>query len=138
MSQVATNKCKNPETTPQNFLEQMKAITDSIRNQAFDIFQNRNGGNGSDVDDWLQAERSVLWSPASELVDDKKAFRARIALPGFDAKDIQVSAMPDALVIQADAIHTHEGQAATFASVSFRKGTYSGDFHYPRPSMSIR
>jgi HSP20 family molecular chaperone IbpA len=40
----------------------------------------------------------VVWSPASELVDDEKEFRTRIALPGFDAKEIQVSALPDALV----------------------------------------
>ena len=119
MSQVAINKCKNPETTPQTFLEQLKAITDSIRNQAFSIFQSRNGGNGSDVDDWLQAERDVVWSPASELVDDKKEFRARIALPGFDAKDIQVSAMPDALVIQADAAHTHEGKSGSVCFCDF-------------------
>src|ERR1700674_3625956 len=119
MSQVAINKCKNPETTPQTFQEKLKAITDSIRNQAFNLFQNRNGGNGSDVDDWLQAERDVVWSPASELVDDKKEFRARIALPGFDAKDIQVSAMPDALVIQADATHTHEGKSGNVCFCEF-------------------
>jgi HSP20 family protein len=119
MSQVAINKCKNPETTPQTFQEKLKSITDSIRNQAFDLFQNRNGGNGSDVDDWLQAERDVVWSPASELVDDKKEFRARIALPGFDAKDIQVSAMPDALVIQADASHTHEERSGNVCFCEF-------------------
>jgi HSP20 family protein len=119
MSQVAINKCKNPETTPQTFQEKLKAITESIRNQAFNLFQNRNGGNGSDVDDWLQAERDVVWSPASELVDDKKEFRARIALPGFDAKDIQVSAMPDALVIQADATHTHEGKSGNVRFCEF-------------------
>ena len=119
MSQVAINKCKNPETTPQTVLEQLKVITDSIRSQAFNIFQNRNGGNGSDVNDWLQAERDVVWSPASELVDDKKEFRARIALPGFDAKDIQVSAMPDMLVIQADATHTHEGKSGNVRFCEF-------------------
>jgi HSP20 family protein len=114
MSQVAIYKCKNPETTRQTLLEDLledvAAITGSIRSRAFDIFQNRNGRNGSDLDDWLQAERDVVWPPASELVDDEKEFRARIALPGFDAKDIQVSAMLDALVIQADAIHSHEGK----------------------------
>jgi HSP20 family protein len=119
MSQVAINKCKSPETTPQTFQEKLKAITESIRNQAFNLFQNRNGGNGSDVDDWLQAERDVVWSPTSELVDDKKEFRARIALPGFDAKDIQVSAMPDALVIQADASHTHEGKSGNVSFCEF-------------------
>ena len=119
MSQVAINKCKNPETMSQTFQEKLKAITESIRNQAFCLFQNRNGGNGSDVDDWLQAEREVVWSPASELVDDKKEFRARIALPGFDAKDIQVSAMPDALVIQADTSHTHEGKSGNVCFCEF-------------------
>jgi len=119
MSQVAINKCKSPETTSQTFVEQLKAISESIRTQAFGIFQRRNGGNGSDLDDWLQAEREVVWSPASELVDNKKEFRARIALPGFDAKDIQVSALPDALVIQADANHTHEGKSGDVCFCEF-------------------
>src|SRR5689334_5266325 len=111
MPQVAVDKCKDPETISQKLLERVKATTDSIRNRAFNLFQNRNGGQGSDVDDWLRAEREVVWSPASELVDDGKEFRVRLALPGFDAKDIQVSAMPDELVIQADATHTHEGKS---------------------------
>jgi len=119
MSQVAINKCKNPETTPQTLLEHLEAITGSVRKRAFNIFQNRNGENGSDLDDWLQAERDVVWSPAAELVDDKKEFKARIALPGFDAKDIQVSAMPDALVIRADATHTHEGKSGNVCFCDF-------------------
>jgi HSP20 family protein len=119
MSQVAIYKCKNLETTPQMLLEHVEAITDSIRKRAFNIFQNRNGENDFDLDDWLQAERDVVWSPASELVDHEKEFRARIALPGFDANDIQVSAMPDALVIQADATHTHEGKSGDVCFCEF-------------------
>jgi HSP20 family protein len=108
MSQVAIEKCPNPEAIPQTLLERIDTITDSIRRRAFDLFQNRNGGNGSDLDDWLQAEQEVVSSPASELVDEEQELRARIALPGFDAKDIQVSAMRDALIIQAGAAHTYE------------------------------
>lgn len=108
MSQVAVEKYKNSETIPQTFLERLESIADSIRTRAFSLFQNRGGGSGSDVSDWLQAERDVVWSPASELVEDDKELKARIAVPGFDAKDIQVSAMPGALVIQADATHSHE------------------------------
>ena len=48
MSQLAINKCKNPETTSQTFLEQLKGITDSTRDRASSIFQNRNRGMGSD------------------------------------------------------------------------------------------
>ena len=133
MSQVAINKWKNPETTPRTFLEHLETITDSIRKRAFSIFQNRNGGNGSEVDDWLQAERDVVWSPASELVDDKKEFRARIALPGFDAKDIQVSAMPDALLIQADATHTHEGKSGNVRFCEFSEKNLFRRLPLPAP-----
>jgi HSP20 family molecular chaperone IbpA len=62
------------------------------------------------LDDWLQAERDVVSSPPSELIDHENEFRARIALPGLDAKDIQVSAMPDALVIHADAGQNHTSE----------------------------
>lgn len=107
MAQIAIRKCKD-QTAPQGVLEQVQAVTEAIRQRAFDLFQGRDGGNGSAVEDWLRAERDLVWSPASELVEDEKAFQARIALPGFEAKDIQVSALPDALVVQADSKHTHD------------------------------
>jgi HSP20 family protein len=132
MSQVAINKWKNPERTPRTFLENLETITDSIRKRAFNIFQNH-GGNGSEVDDWLQAERDVVWSPTSELVDDQKEFRARIALPGFDAKDIQVSAMQDALVIQADATHAHEGKSGNVRFCEFSEKNLFRRLPLPAP-----
>ena len=119
MSQVAINKCKDPETTPPTLLEKLEATAASIRKRAFDIFQHRSGRDGSDLGDWLQAEQDVVWSPASELMDDGTEFSARIAVPGFDAKDIQVSAMPDALVIQAETAHTHEGKSGEVCFCQF-------------------
>lgn len=110
MSQVAIQKCKDVETIPQKLLRNMEAIADSVRQRAFDLFQSRSGASGSELEDWLQAERDVVWSPASELVEDEKEFRASIAVPGFDAKDIEVSALPDTLIIQAGATHSHEGK----------------------------
>jgi len=86
----------------------MNAIADEIRQAAFGLFESRGRTIGMDLHDWLQAERELVWSPVSELVDDGKEFTARIALPGFEAKDIHVCAMPDTLVVQADAAHTHE------------------------------
>jgi len=132
MSQIAINKWKNSETTPRTFLAHLETITDSIRKRAFNIFQNH-GGNGSEVDDWLQAEREVVWSPASELVDDPKVFRARIALPGFDAKDIQVSAMPDALVIQADATRAHERKSGNVRFSEFSEKNLFRRLPLPAP-----
>jgi len=110
MSQITIHKYRDAATTPRGVLEQVQAITDAIKQRAFDLFQSRDGWNGSDLTDWLQAERETVWSPASELVENEKEFQARIALPGFDARDIDVSALPDALVVQAETTHNHEGK----------------------------
>jgi HSP20 family molecular chaperone IbpA len=119
MPQVAIRKCNASETIPKSFLEKMEAITDSIRERAFETFQSRGGGHGSDLKDWLQAERDEVWSPAAELVEDEKEFKARITLPGFDAKEIEVTALPDALVVQAAAAHNHEGESGNVCFCEF-------------------
>ena len=36
--------------------------TEEIAIRAYEIFQNRGGGHGADVDDWLQAERELIES----------------------------------------------------------------------------
>lgn len=107
MAQIAIQKC-NSQTALQGMLEHVQAITETIRQRAFDLFQGRDGKSGSDVGDWLRAEQDIVWSPASELVENEKEFQARIAVPGFDAKEIEVSAMPNALVVQAGSTHSHD------------------------------
>ena len=64
---------------------------------------------GGDIDDWLRAERDVIWSPAVELTENDRDFRARIALPGFNEKDLKVTAAPESLIVEARNTHTHDG-----------------------------
>ncbi len=89
--------------------EEMKALEDTIRERAFSLFQSRGGGNGGDIDDWLRAERDLIWSPAVELTESDRDFRARIALPGFNEKDLKVTAAPEALIVEARNTHAHDG-----------------------------
>lgn len=107
MSQVAVEKINGNKKSQPVFLEIAKRF-DALQQRAFDLFEKRGREVGHDLEDWLQAERELDWSPASELVDDGNEFKARLSLPGFEAKDVHVSAMPDALVVQAAATHTHE------------------------------
>lgn len=110
MASVAVEKCREAGTLPETLWEKMNAITEEIRNRAFGLFERRGRTMGWDLDDWLQAEREVVWSPASELIENKDDFRARLALPGFDAKDLEVTATPSELIVRAESAHTHEGK----------------------------
>ena len=51
-----------------------------------------------------------MWSPASELIENEEDFRARLALPGFEPRDLEVTASPNALVVRAESTHKHEGK----------------------------
>ena len=109
MSQQIQVEPYNESGLPPTLGEEMQALADTIREKAFRLFQERGGGNGSDVDDWLRAERDVIWSPAVELTENDRDFRARIALPGFNEKDLKVTAGPEALIVEAKNSHTHDG-----------------------------
>jgi len=123
MSQVMIHKGVDWEAVPQAVLEKIESITGAIRQKAYELFQHRNGNGGSDVEDWLQAERETISVPAAELLDSDKDVRLTVAMPGFEAKDIEVTATPGELVIQAESRHTHEGQKANVAFCEFASKT---------------
>ena len=110
MSQVHIQKFREAETAPRTFVEDLEAMNEAIRQRAFSLFQSRNSLAGSDLDDWLQAEREVAWAPPAELIEKDHEIKARLALPGFDPDEIDVSATPDALVVQAETCHKHDGK----------------------------
>ena len=64
------------------------------------------------MDDWLEAEQQVVWSPTSELMDSQDKLSARMALPGFDARDINVTPTPHCLVVHAGPSHPHDNKDA--------------------------
>ena len=76
MSNVAVEKCHNSGTLPETLWQKMNAIADEIRQRAFGSFERRGRTIGLDLDDWLQAEREVVWSPTSELVDDDEGVQS--------------------------------------------------------------
>jgi HSP20 family protein len=90
------------------FFMQMDRPFDQVRQRAFSLFEERGFSPGRDVEDWLAAEREILWSPPVELIENDKEFRARIAAPGFEAKEIQITALADAIVVQAESERKHE------------------------------
>ena len=119
MASVTIEKHREAGTLPETLWQRMNAITDEIRQRAFALFERRGRTIGCDMDDWLQAERDVVWSPASELIENKDNFRASLALPGFDAKDLEVTATPNTLVIRAESTHTHEGKEGSVCFCEF-------------------
>ena len=76
-------------------------VTEQIRALAYHLFESRGGGDGRDMDDWLEAERELILAPGSEVVQRDGKFEIRMPAEGYEPRDIHVTALPGSLLVKA-------------------------------------
>jgi HSP20 family protein len=91
--------------------EEIRNALESIRNRAFNLFERRGAAPGRDLEDWLQAERELFWVPPAELAETDRDFRIRIATLGLDVKDLNVTALNNAIFVRGSAETKVESEA---------------------------
>src|ERR1043166_1978680 len=79
---------KQPSRLP--VLDEMEQLMRRVRERAFSLFEERGAVPGRELDDWLRAERELLWSPHAELREKDNEFELRVAAPGLGPNDIRV------------------------------------------------
>lgn len=99
LGKVVVHKAESGGKLAPIFEEIGKRFED-VRHRAFEFFQKR-GAPGDPVDDWLKAEHEIMGWPAAELIEKNGAYEADVALPGFEAKDVQVTVTPTEIVVHA-------------------------------------
>jgi HSP20 family protein len=108
MSNVAIQRLIDSEKMPLSLFTDMQTFFDRIREKAFSLFSQNGWIHGRALDDWLKAEREVFWVPQSELIERDKELELHISVPGFEPKDIEVTALPDSIVVRGAATHKSE------------------------------
>ena len=114
----------------------MKALSEEIRQRAFEIFERRDGHDGVAIDDWLKAERDLLRNPESELVEQEGKCEVRVSTPGFDPGDVHVTALADALIVQASSAHNHDKSEGSVRFCEFSQKTLFRRFNLPESHQS--
>lgn len=102
MTTVAVQKVKETEAASMPILDEIHRMLSDVERKAFELFQHRGASFGFALDDWLQAERETLAAPPAELTETPGAFALRMAIPGFSAKQVQVTATPQELIVKAE------------------------------------
>ncbi len=82
-----------------DLFERMNKTYDSITRRAFEIFESNGKFFGRDLDDWFKAESELLHPIHVEVRESDQALTVRAEVPGFDAKEIEVSVEPRRLTI---------------------------------------
>jgi HSP20 family molecular chaperone IbpA len=100
MSHVTINKVNGAKEAMPIFEEMGKRL-EAVKCRAFEIFEGRGRREGYELDDWLKAEHELLGWPAAELCEKEGAYEIEVALPGFEAKEIEITASSDELIVHA-------------------------------------
>jgi len=113
-----------------SLFESLNELEEAIRQRAFGLFSERGTAHGGEMEDWLRAERELVWVPQSEAMEDDKQFRLRLIVPGLEAQDLQITAMPDAIIVQAEGA-SKEASTVPFRELRRRKLFRRFDFEEP-------
>jgi len=101
------------EVTPPFFVEAEKLfdkvskISKQVAAQAFDLFRERGGRFGRDIEDWLDAESRVLRFVPVEITERNGTINVTAAVPGFKPEDVEISVDGTTLMISGET-HTME------------------------------
>ncbi|MBZ5677810.1 MAG: Hsp20 family protein [Acidobacteriia bacterium] len=101
MAQVAVTKVNDAEKKTLPVFGEIAKRLDAVQRRAFDLFEKRGRELGHELEDWLKAEHELFGWPAAELAEKNGAYEIGITLPGFEAKDVEVTATPGELIIHA-------------------------------------
>ena len=111
--------------------DEMREVQNRVMRRAYEIFS-ENGVFGRDFENWLRAERELVWKPAVELCERDGAFRVEIAVPGVEANDIEIEVTPDDILVRANISHEHREEKGTVHICEFETGRMFRTIHLPK------
>jgi HSP20 family protein len=102
MANVAVQRVQDVSTPAVPLLKEFEKRVNEVQRRAFELFQGRGRMPGHDFDDWMRAEHEVMGWPAAELAETDREYKLEMSLPGFDVKQVEVTATPDQIVVHAN------------------------------------
>lgn len=100
MPNVAVRKIGKDK--PAATMKELSETFDQIRDRAFELFERRGGAHGQDTNDWVQAEKELFWVPQAEIRETDSEVTIEVGVPGFAAKDIQVTVQPGEILVRGN------------------------------------
>jgi HSP20 family molecular chaperone IbpA len=134
MSNVAVEKVGNTEQKTLPIFEEIRKRFDDVRQRALDLFEKRGRQIGHELDDWLKAEREILggW-PAAELKEKDGKYEFEMTLPGFEPKEVTITATPNEIIVHAETKHEKKTTEGTVLWTEFGSNNVYRRVELPEP-----
>jgi HSP20 family protein len=79
--------------------DRMQKTYESIARRAFELFESNGRIFGRDLEDWFKAERELLHPVHINISETEGELQVKAEVPGFSAKELEVSVEPRRLTI---------------------------------------
>jgi HSP20 family protein len=117
----------------ESVLNELEQIHDQIRQRAYELFRTNGSLPRQPLDDWLTAERELVWQPAVEVRQKDNQLEVLAAVPGVEPKDLDVQVTREDLVIKGNGAHEPRADTGTVHCCEFSHGQLFRAVHFPRP-----
>jgi len=84
---------------PGDLFERVQETYNAIARRAFEVFEGRGRTDGHDLEDWFRAESELLHPLHLDVAETDQTVTVQAEVPGFNAKDLEVSLEPHHLII---------------------------------------
>ncbi len=120
---VPIQRVKAPEVTRLPIFGEIQKRMQEIERRAFELFQQRGGDVGKDLDDWLLAEREVNGLATTKLEETDEAYKLQVSLPEMEPSEVEVTATPHSIILHAE--HREETSSKPNGKGKAKEGEWS-------------
>jgi HSP20 family molecular chaperone IbpA len=117
--------------TAESLIQEIEQLHEAISRRAYDLFRQQGDGWSDPVKDWLEAERELVSKPAIEVRRKNGAVEIVAAVPGIEAKDLDVQITPEDVLIKGTNTHQHTARDGDVSACEFSTGQIFRSIHLP-------
>jgi HSP20 family molecular chaperone IbpA len=111
MSDVFVRRLHARDEIAEPWWKQIDSLEEKVRQAAQRLYETRESLPHDAEDDWVRAEREVSWAPQAELKETDGAFQVRIGIPGLRAGEVEVTLLPETIIVRGKSIKESDGKA---------------------------
>jgi HSP20 family protein len=114
-----------------SILDELREVENRIRQRAFELFSG-NGILGRDLSNWLNAEDELTWKPSIELREKDNQFKIEIAVPGVEAKALDIEVTPENVLVKGETRREHKEEKGNIQTSEFKYGNLFRAIQLPK------
>lgn len=118
-------------TARDSILDELNQLHADISLRAYELFRAHDRHWIGALEDWLRAERELVWRPAVELRQRADDFELVAAVAGVEPGDLDIQVTSRDILIQARGEHQHRPETSAVHLCEFNRGKLFRSIHLP-------